>query len=206
MFISEELKTLANKFNKAGKKLYIVGGYIRNELLNIPYMYVYPTFSDAFDALIKFAGKDNFVIVIDEISFLAKSDKGFLSELQYNIDHKFKETKIKLILSGSSISFMKDVIQMFKDMFEKYGIMSAEWRCYADNKEAVKLYNHIIQEYGGVQAGYLRRNGVPQNRKICDTIVYEILRQDLCWENHKIVTKKEWNKHFNEWCDGKREV
>ena len=103
-------------------------------------------------------------------------------------------------------TFMKDAIQMFKDMFEKYGIMSAEWRCYADNKEAVKLYNHIIQEYGGVQAGYLRRNGVPQNRKICDTIIYEILRQDLCWENHKIVTKKEWNKHFNEWCDGKREV
>lgn len=85
--------------------------YKINELLNIPYMYIYPTFSDAFDMLIKFAGDDSFVIVIDEISFLAKSDKGFLSELQYNIDHKFKDTKIKLILSGSSISFMKDIIK-----------------------------------------------------------------------------------------------
>lgn len=85
--------------------------YKINELLNIPYMYIYPTFSDAFDVLIKFAEDDNFVIVIDEISFLAKSDKGFLSELQYNIDHKFKDTKIKLILSGSSISFMKDIIK-----------------------------------------------------------------------------------------------
>ena len=85
--------------------------YKVNELLNIPYMYIYQTFSDAFDALIKFAGNESFIIVIDEISFLAKSDKGFFSELQYNIDHKFKETKIKLILSGSSISFMKDIIK-----------------------------------------------------------------------------------------------
>ena len=85
--------------------------YKVNELLNITYPYIYQTFSDAFDALIKFAEDDNFVIVIDEISFLAKSDKGFLSELQYNIDHKFKDTKIKLILSGSSISFMKDIIK-----------------------------------------------------------------------------------------------
>ena len=37
MFISEELKILAEKFQKAGKKLYIVGGYIRNELLGIPH-------------------------------------------------------------------------------------------------------------------------------------------------------------------------
>lgn len=85
--------------------------YKVNELLNITYPYIYQTFSDAFDVLIKFAKNDSFVIVIDEISFLAKSDKGFLSELQYNIDHKFKDTKIKLILSGSSISFMKDIIK-----------------------------------------------------------------------------------------------
>lgn len=37
MVISEELKELAIKFNKAGKKLYIVGGYIRNELLGVPH-------------------------------------------------------------------------------------------------------------------------------------------------------------------------
>ena len=33
-----------------------------------------------------------------------------------------------------------------------------------------------------------------------------MLRQDLCWENKKIVTKKEWNTHFNEWCEGKRNI
>ena len=76
-------------------------------------------------------------------------------------------------------TFMKDAIQMFKDMFLKYGIESAEWRCYADNEEAVKLYRNIITRYGGTQVGILRKNGVPQNRKICDTIIFEIIKEDL---------------------------
>lgn len=105
-----------------------------------------------------------------------------------------------------NILFMRDAIQMFKDMFEKFGVQSAEWRCYADNEEALKLYRRIIKDYGGVEVCRLRRNGAPQNRKICDTIIFEILRQDLFWENGKIVTKKGWNTHFNEQCDGKRNI
>ena len=69
-----------------------------NKIIDIPYTYTYPTFSDGFDALIKYANNERFVIVVDEISYIHQSDKGFLSELQYNIDHKFKDTKIKLIL------------------------------------------------------------------------------------------------------------
>ena len=82
-----------------------------NRLLNIPYPYVYPSYSDGFDALLKYANGAPFVIVIDEIAFIAQSDKGFLSELQFNIDHKFKDTETKLILSGSTISFMKDILK-----------------------------------------------------------------------------------------------
>ena len=105
-----------------------------------------------------------------------------------------------------NVLFMRDAIQMFKDMFEKFGVQSAEWRCYADNKEALKLYRRIIKDYGGVEVGRLRRNGAPQNRKICDTIIFEVLRQDLFWESGKIVTKKEWNTHLNKWCDGIRDI
>ena len=82
-----------------------------NQLIGLPYSFVYPSYSDGFDALIRFAGENPFVIVIDEIAFIAQSDKGFLSELQYNIDHKFKDTEIKLIVSGSTISFMKDILK-----------------------------------------------------------------------------------------------
>lgn len=82
-----------------------------NELIGVPYSFVYPNYSEGFDALLKFADGKPFVIVIDEIAFIAQSDKGFLSELQYNIDHKFKSTEVKLILSGSTISFMKDILK-----------------------------------------------------------------------------------------------
>ena len=82
-----------------------------NKLIGVPYSFVYPSYSEGFDALLKYAEGKPFVIVIDEIAFIAQSDKGFLSELQYNIDHKFKDTEIKLILSGSTISFMKDILK-----------------------------------------------------------------------------------------------
>ena len=82
-----------------------------NKCIGIPYSMVYPSFSAGFDELLKFAGDKPFVIVIDEIAFLAKSDKGLMSELQYCVDHKFKDTQVKFILSGSNISFMKDILQ-----------------------------------------------------------------------------------------------
>lgn len=82
-----------------------------NRLIGVPYSFIYPNYSEGFDALLKFAGGKPFVIVIDEIAFIAQSDKGFLSELQYNVDHKFIDTEIKLILSGSTISFMKDILK-----------------------------------------------------------------------------------------------
>ena len=58
-----------------------------NELIGVPYAFVYPTYSDGFDAILKYADGRPIVIVIDEIAFIAQSDKGFLSELQYNIVH-----------------------------------------------------------------------------------------------------------------------
>jgi len=82
-----------------------------NKLIGVPYSFVYPSYSEGFDALLQYADGNPFVIVIDEIAFIVQSDKGFLSELQFNIDHKFKDTEIKLILSGSTISFMKDILK-----------------------------------------------------------------------------------------------
>ena len=82
-----------------------------NRLLGVAYQIVYPDYSEAFETLIRFADGKPLVIIIDEIAFLSQSDKGFLSQLQYIIDHKLKDTKVKLILSGSTISFMKDIIK-----------------------------------------------------------------------------------------------
>ena len=82
-----------------------------NKLIGIPYNSVYASFSEGFDNLIKYANEKAFVIIIDKIAYLTKADKGFLSELQFYIDDKFKNTKIKLILSSSNISFMKEILK-----------------------------------------------------------------------------------------------
>lgn len=86
--------------------------------------------------------------------------------------------------------FLKDVERMFKDMFEKFGIESIEWRCYEDNVGAVNLYKAVIKKYGGQIAGFLRKNGCPQSRKISNTYLFEILKEDLTFENGTIVPKK----------------
>lgn len=93
-----------------------------------------------------------------------------------------------------NIIFMRDAIQMFKDMFEKFGVKSAEWRCYADNEEALNLYRRIIKDYGGREVGTLRKNGAPQNRELCDTVIFEVLDTDLKWNEGKICTNYEYCK------------
>lgn len=51
--------------------------YEANELDN------WTSFSDGFEILIKYAKNDNFVIVIDKVSFLTQSYKDFLYKLHY---------------------------------------------------------------------------------------------------------------------------
>lgn len=82
-----------------------------NKLVGVPYSFTYPDYQACFEVLLKYANGKPFVIVIDEISFLSISDNGFLSELQFIIDHMLKDSEVKLILSGSTISFMKDILK-----------------------------------------------------------------------------------------------
>ena len=96
-----------------------------------------------------------------------------------------------------SMTFIKDSIQMFKDMFEKFGIHSAEWRCYEDNEKAVKIYDWLIERYGGRRVGILRENGAPMNRRLCNTIIYEVCYQDLYTHLGKVYSKNDWFEHLD---------
>ena len=56
------------------------------------------------------AGGKN-VLIIDEFPYLAEPDPSIMSILQHHIDHVWKNSRIMLVLCGSSISFMeKDVV------------------------------------------------------------------------------------------------
>ena len=67
----------------------------------------FDTFQNALDHIAELAKHERIVFVIDEFPYLAQSDRSVSSVLQNTIDHKFKDTKLMLILCGSSMSFME---------------------------------------------------------------------------------------------------
>ena len=68
------------------------------------------TWENAFVYLSDSAKEDKLLVVIDEYPYAAIANKSLNSMLQIAIDHHLKNTKIKLILSGSHVSFMEDKV------------------------------------------------------------------------------------------------
>jgi len=71
-------------------------------------------YEEIIDYVVEKAGDERLLLIIDEFPYLAGNDKGLLSKLQKWIDLKLKETKIMLILCGSSISFMENKVLAYK--------------------------------------------------------------------------------------------
>ena len=67
----------------------------------------FPSFEAAFDFLTEYVKEERCVVVMDEYPYLAASDKSISSRLQSYIDGDWKESKMYLILCGSSLSFME---------------------------------------------------------------------------------------------------
>lgn len=65
------------------------------------------SFQQALDHIAELAKHERIIFVIDEFPYLAASDRSVSSVLQNAIDHKFKDSKLMLILCGSSMSFME---------------------------------------------------------------------------------------------------
>jgi len=69
-----------------------------------------PTFASwqhAFEFISELANDEKITIIFDEYPYAAMANKSLNSMLQIAIDHQLKNTKIKLILSGSHVSFME---------------------------------------------------------------------------------------------------
>lgn len=70
----------------------------------------FQSFEAAFDFLTEYTKKERCVVVIDEYPYLAASDKSISSRLQSYIDGEWKDSKMYLILCGSSMSFMENQV------------------------------------------------------------------------------------------------
>lgn len=84
------------------------------------------TFDDAFDAVGELAKQERLILVIDEYPYLAKADPSVSSRLQHLIDHVWSDSKMFLILCGSSMSFMEYQVLGYESPL--YGRRTAQFK------------------------------------------------------------------------------
>ena len=80
---------------------------------------IYESFDAAFAEITRIAhSSGRIVLVIDELPYLVKADDSIPSRLQHLMDHEWADTKLFVILCGSSMSFMeKEVLSEKSPLF-----------------------------------------------------------------------------------------
>lgn len=68
------------------------------------------TLEAVFDFINRSIGQDKVILVIDELSYWAEDDESLLSVLQKYIDTVWNDKNLKIILCGSSLSFMENKV------------------------------------------------------------------------------------------------
>jgi len=103
----------------------------------------FTSFIDAFEMLGDLATDERIVFVIDEYPYLANSVKGISSILQAQIDMRFKDTRLFLILCGSSMSFMENQVLGYQSPL--YGRRTAQFKIemlsFAESAQFHKEYS-----------------------------------------------------------------
>ena len=75
----------------------------------------YESFSDAFESIASDASSGRMVLIIDEIAYLCQKNQSLLSLLQFFVDGVFRQARLMLILSGSNVSFMEEILNNRND-------------------------------------------------------------------------------------------
>ena len=86
----------------------------------------FPDFQAAFETVFRISEKRRIVFVIDEYPYLAACSKGIASILQVLIDRNHKQSKLFLILCGSSMSFMENQVMGYQSPL--YGRRTCQYK------------------------------------------------------------------------------
>lgn len=86
----------------------------------------YPSYEDALEEIGRMARDRRIIFVIDEYPYLAKAEPSISSRLQHLIDHRWINTKLYLILCGSSMSFMQNQVLGYESPL--YGRRTAQFK------------------------------------------------------------------------------
>ena len=129
------------------------------------------------------------MLVIDEYPYVAKASKSMASTLQMLIDKNKDNSKMMLILCGSSMSYMEDNVLAYKAPL--YGRRTAQMKILPfDFKDSCKYFNRFSAEdmaliygiVGGTPQYLLQMNdsmSVEDNIKMCSSTPHQQSSRNL---------------------------
>ncbi|PLS24613.1 ATP-binding protein [Bifidobacterium imperatoris] len=137
---------------------------------------VYQDFESALESIFQLARSRRLVLVIDEYPYLAKADRSISSVLQHAIDRHKDDSKLMIILCGSSMSFMERQVLGYTSPL--YGRRTAQIKVepfgYTDVRKFLPRYT---AEDAAIAYGLT--DGIPQYlRQIDDTMS---IRNNVRW-------------------------
>lgn len=126
----------------------------------------FDSFQTALEAVFKLSKAKRIVLAIDEYPYIAKSAKSFASTLQMLIDKYKDSSKLKLILCGSSMSYMENEVLSYKAPL--YGRRTAQIQLSPFSfAESCKILEQFNNEEKAVAYGIM--GGTPQYLLQLDT-------------------------------------
>jgi hypothetical protein len=156
----------------------------------------FSTTEAAFDFIDKNIGHDKLILVIDELPYWAEKDEALLSILQKYIDRVWNDKNLKVILCGSSLSFMENKVLSEKSPLfgRRDSQIKLEAFNYLDAAKFVPAYSNedkaICYGITGGVAKYLAM--INPNQTIDDNIIRLFFRTDgyLYDETRNLLTQE----------------
>lgn len=126
---------------------------------------VYPTLPAAAEAVFELAERQPLVLILDEYPYMASSYQGFSSILQGIIDEHRDYSHLKIILCGSSMSYMEGKVLSYRAPL--YG------RTTARMKLGPLLFREACEFWNGLKAedlllAYAASGGIPKYASLVD--------------------------------------
>lgn len=98
----------------------------------------FSSFEDVFQRIGELSKDKQLIVVIDEYPYLAQSYPAISSILQSYIDHQYLQSKLFLILCGSSMSFMENQVLGYKSPL--YGRRTTQMKIQPFTFDETKMY------------------------------------------------------------------
>ena len=163
---------LINHFINDKKAIYFMG-VESNEKLNLENLsrsiieyqnnitgdFTFASYQAALEYVFQMAKTERLVLVIDEYPYVAKNTQSLASTIQLLIDQNMKDSKLMLILCGSSMSYMEDQVLAYKSPL--YGRRTAQIKINPfDFAESCQCFPNMSNEEKAIMYGIV--GGTPQ--------------------------------------------